>query len=156
VITKVGYINNVFRTFDFEVLAGEENFETTQNEDGLKFMVNPAAVYWCSRLAGERSRVALQFFRPGEVLLDMFCGIGPMAIKAWKEADTLCLASDLNPDCYHYLRKNIVLNKCADSVVPFCMDAREFALHVIEQSNNKDIPDFVPQGKPKHKPSAKQ
>ena len=28
VITKVGFINNVFRTFDFEVLAGEETYET--------------------------------------------------------------------------------------------------------------------------------
>jgi len=42
------------------------------------------------------------------------------------------LANDLNPECYHYLRKNIVLNKVADTVIPFCMDAWEFALHVIE------------------------
>jgi len=62
----------------------------------------------------------------------MFCGIGPMAIRAAKEAGVKVLASDLNPDCYHYLRKNIVLNKVADAVIPFCMDAREFACHVID------------------------
>jgi len=55
-----------------------------------------------------------------------------MAIRAAKEAGVKVLASDLNPDCYHYLRKNIVLNKVADAVIPFCMDAREFACHVID------------------------
>lgn len=28
VITKVGYIKNVFRTFDYELLAGEDELET--------------------------------------------------------------------------------------------------------------------------------
>lgn len=29
VLTKIGYIKNVYRTFDFEVIAGEETFEAT-------------------------------------------------------------------------------------------------------------------------------
>ena len=29
VITKVGFIKNVFRTFDYELLAGVDNLETT-------------------------------------------------------------------------------------------------------------------------------
>jgi len=62
----------------------------------------------------------------------MFCGIGPMAIRAAKESNMWVLANDLNPECYHYLRKNIVLNKVADHVIPFCMDAWEFACHVID------------------------
>jgi len=73
----------------------------------------------------------------------MFCGIGPMAIKAAKEAGLKVLASDLNPDCYHYLWNNIIMNKCADTVIPFCMDAREFALHVIDQSNNQQVLDWT-------------
>lgn len=86
-------------------------------------MVNVATVYWCSRLSTERQRVVKDFFKPGDVLLDMFCGIGPMAIRAAKEQNMRVLANDLNPECYHYLRKNIVLNKVADTVIPFCMDA---------------------------------
>jgi tRNA (guanine37-N1)-methyltransferase len=67
--------------------------------------------------------VIKEYFKPGDVLMDMFCGIGPMAIKSAKELSVKVLANDLNPDCYHYLRQNIVLNKCADTVIPFCMDA---------------------------------
>lgn len=93
-----------------------------------------------------------EYFKPGDVLLDMFCGIGPMAIKAAKEIGIKVLANDLNPDCYHYLRKNIVLNKCADLVVPYCMDAREFVRYVISQSNNPKILEKVsePQNPKKH------
>ena len=85
----------------------------------------------------------------------MFCGIGPMAIRAAKESKLRVLANDLNPECYHYLRKNIVLNKIADYVIPFCMDAREFALLVIEQSNNPDIQEFQEESKSKRPASKK-
>ena len=83
-------------------------------------------------MASERTRVINEYIKPGDVLLDMFCGIGPMAIKSAKDKGIRVLASDLNPDCYKYLRRNIVLNKCADLVVPFCMDAREFACWAVE------------------------
>lgn len=103
VITKVGFIKNVYRTFDYELLAGVDNLETIQSEDKLQFKVNVGTVYWCSRLATERNRVIKEYFKPNDVLLDMFCGIGPMAIKASKELGIKVLANDLNPDCYHYL-----------------------------------------------------
>ena len=72
VLTKVGHIENVYRTFNFEILAGEETFETTQSEDGIKFDVDISKVYWCSRLSQERSRVIEEFFKPGDVVCDMF------------------------------------------------------------------------------------
>lgn len=139
VLTKVGFIGNVYRTFDFEVLAGEEKFETTQVEDNIKFDVDISKVYWCSRLSNERTRVIEEFFNPGDVICDMFCGIGPLSVRAAKMRNTKVLANDLNPDCYHYLRKNIVQNKVADLVIPFCMDGREFVRHVIAESNNQEV-----------------
>ncbi|CAI2368428.1 unnamed protein product [Moneuplotes crassus] len=139
VLTKVGHIENTFRTFNFEVLAGEETFETTQNEDGIKFDVDITKVYWCSRLGQERSRVIEEFFKPGDVVCDMFCGIGPLSVRAAKDKGIKVLANDLNPDCYHYLRRNIVQNKVADLVLPFCMDGREFVKHCVLESNNQDV-----------------
>ena len=47
------------------------------------------------------------------------------------------------------------MNKIADYVVPFCMDAWEFALHVIEQSNNLDIPELQEESKSKRSSSIK-
>jgi len=98
VITKVGFIENVYRTFNFEVLAGEELLETTQIEDNIKFDVDISKVYWCSRLGQERIRVVKEFFNAGDVICDMFCGIGPLSIKAAKEKGLKVLANDLNPD----------------------------------------------------------
>ena len=119
VLTKVGFIENVYRTFNFEVLAGEEVFETTLVEDNIKFDIDISKVYWCSRLGYERERVIKDFFNPGDVICDMFCGVGPLSVKAAKEKSLKVLANDLNPDCYHYLRRNICQNKVADLVIPF-------------------------------------
>ena len=42
----------------------------------------------------------------GETVMDMFCGIGPLCLRA---ADQGCfaIANDLNPACYDYLMKNV-------------------------------------------------
>lgn len=119
VLTKIGFIENVYRTFNYELIAGDDDLEATQVEDSVKFTVDVSKVYWCSRLGMERTRVINEFFKPGDILCDMFCGIGPLSVRAAKVKDIKVLANDLNPDCYHYLRKNIAQNKVADLVVPF-------------------------------------
>ncbi len=39
-MAQVGTIHNEFRTFDMEVLAGDEDFECTLNECGVRFTFN--------------------------------------------------------------------------------------------------------------------
>ena len=115
VINKVGFITNTFRTFDYELMAGEgDSLETVHVEDKLQFALDVGTVYWCSRLQTERQRLIKRFHK-GEVLCDMFCGIGPLAIKAAKHAGLRVLANDLNPECYKYLRTNIIKNKVAEA-----------------------------------------
>jgi tRNA G37 N-methylase Trm5 len=41
---------------------------------------------------------------------------------------TYVTANDLNPDCYKYLKVNIVKNKVAKQVIPFGIDARYFLI----------------------------
>jgi tRNA (guanine37-N1)-methyltransferase len=41
----------------------------------------------------------------------MFCGIGPLAVKAAAKKGIKVYANDLNPDCYKYIVENIKLNK---------------------------------------------
>ncbi len=47
---------------------------------------------------------------PNEILADIFCGVGPLAVRAAKKGLRV-IANDLNPFCYEYLNVNCQLNK---------------------------------------------
>ena len=50
VVNKIGNIENDFRTFPMEVLAGDANFEVIIKESNAKFAFDFRKVYWNSRL----------------------------------------------------------------------------------------------------------
>jgi tRNA (guanine37-N1)-methyltransferase len=127
VVTKLGQIESTYRFYDLECIGGDNSsYETQVSEDKVRFVVDISRVYWCSKLATERTRMIERSFRTGEVLCDMFCGIGPLAVKAAVKKGIKVLANDLNPACFEYLKKNIALNKVQKQVLPFNMDARAF------------------------------
>jgi tRNA (guanine37-N1)-methyltransferase len=62
----------------------------------------------------------------GDIVFDVFAGIGPFAIPAAKRRATV-YANDLNPYSYENLLKNIKLNKCDTSLITCSnLDGREF------------------------------
>ena len=104
VVTKVGQIESTFRFYDLECIAGDaSSFETVVLEDKVKFQVDVSRVYWCSKLGNERNRMIDKILQKGEVLCDMFCGIGPLAVKSAVKKGIRVLANDLNPACYEFL-----------------------------------------------------
>ncbi len=134
-INKTSKIDNVFRTYEMETLAGKEDFEVIHKEGSVTFNFDIRKVYWCSRLQHERDRI-LKKFRKGEVLCDAFCGVGPLSVRAAK-GGIRTLANDLNPFCYEYINKNIHKNKLSEKVIStYNMDAREFIKTCIEQSKH--------------------
>jgi tRNA (guanine37-N1)-methyltransferase len=137
VVTKIGHIDNLFRFYRLECIAGDTStFETIHIEDRVRFKVDISKMYWCSRLSTERTRMINKFFKPGQVLCDMFCGIGPQAIKAVvKVKDFKVLANDLNPEAVACMRENIKLNKVQSKVLPFCMDARAFVKMCVNKND---------------------
>lgn len=93
-------------------------------------------MYWCSKLSCERNRIIDTFLKDGEVLCDMFCGVGPLSVKAAVKRQNLrVLANDLNPDGVAYLKQNIQLNKVSKRVLPFNMDAREFVKMLVNRDS---------------------
>ena len=61
----------------------------------------------------------------------MFCGVGPLAVKAAK-AGVKVLANDLNPECYKYCCDNIKLNKLKEEEIKcFNTCARQFVRNVV-------------------------
>ena len=133
VVRKVGQIESEFRFYDLECIAGEkDNYETIQVEDKVRFKVDISKVYWCSKLATERTRMINTFLKDGEVLCDMFCGIGPLAVKsAVMRKGLRVVCNDLNPEGIKYCKENVKLNKVDKRVLPYNMDAREFVRFVV-------------------------
>lgn len=124
VVNKVGELSGEFRTFKMEVLAGESNFITAVREQGLTFELDYSEVYWNSRLSQERTRVLTQL-RSGDIVVDMFAGIGAMSCFA---ASSGCrvLSNDLNPKGAEWMRVNVGKNRLDGQMTVFNMDAREF------------------------------
>lgn len=124
VVNKVGTITNEFRVPEFEVLAGDPSLITEIKQHGATFRLDYGMVYWNSRLEGEHRRLFAQF-KPGQIIVDMFAGIGPFAIPAAQQG-CVVFANDLNPTSVKYLSLNAKINKVADQVKAFNMDARDF------------------------------
>ncbi|EAN30550.2 Met-10+ like-family protein [Theileria parva strain Muguga] len=136
VINKRSEVQNQFRTMDIELLAGEENYIANLVENGLKFEVDFANVYWNSRLINERARIR-GLLDPDDIVVDMFAGAGPFAIYASKKGCSV-LANDLNPIGATYMKRNIEINKVHDLVKVFNMDGREFLIDVIKKNKILD------------------
>lgn len=115
---------NEFRTRAVKIVAGDKNTETLHKEYGLTFKVDVARAFFSPRLATERQVVAKQV-KPGDVVIDMFAGIGPFSIIiARTSSPKVVYAIDLNPDAVELLKENIELNK-AIAVRPILGDARK-------------------------------
>ena len=113
-----------FRTRNVKVVAGDKTTDTVHREYGMTFRMDVAKVFFSPRLATEREVVARQV-ETGEVVIDMFAGIGPFSILIAKTRSPKAVyAIDLNPDAVRFMKENIALNKAA-AVTPILGDARD-------------------------------
>ena len=122
VVNKLDTIHEVFRTFEMEVLAGEDRFEVELMETNCRFRFDFRKVYWNSRLQVEHLRI-VEACSERDVVCDAFAGIGPFAIPLAKKGVRV-LANDLNPASYESLVANAKLNKV--QLEAYNLDAREF------------------------------
>ncbi|GMM58830.1 tRNA (guanine) methyltransferase [Maudiozyma humilis] len=125
VVDKVSSIATKFRTFPMKVIAGDGNLMVEQRESNCVFKFDFSKVYWNSRLHTEHDRLVTQYFKPNEVVCDVFAGVGPFAVPAGKK-ESIVLANDLNPESFKCLQENITLNKVDQLVKPFNLDGAEF------------------------------
>ena len=126
VIAPISDVEGEFRTRRFRHVAGEVRTVTLHREHGLRYRVDLEGAYFTPRLGTERLRIA-GLVSPGDVVLDMFAGVGPFALLlAKKGADVI--AMDKNPVAVKYLRENALLNK-VNNIEILEGDAAELALH---------------------------
>jgi tRNA (guanine37-N1)-methyltransferase len=99
------------------VVAGEPRTRTEHVEFGLRYLVDVERAYFSPRLGAERHRVAEQV-REGEVVVDMFSGVGPYAILiARTRKPKVVHAIDANPAAVEFLRENVRRNRAHTVVV---------------------------------------
>ncbi|AJZ76730.1 class I SAM-dependent methyltransferase [Candidatus Nitrosotenuis cloacae] len=103
-------VSGDFRTRKLEVIAGEDNTETEYREYGCRFRVDVEKAFFSPRLSTERKRIA-DLVQDGEVLINMFGGVGMFSIVAAKMKNCTVYNIDLNPHASKLCEQNIKLNK---------------------------------------------
>ena len=105
-----------FRTRNLEILAGEDRTETEYKEFGCRFAVDVANAFFSPRLSTERERIA-NLIQDGEIMVNMFAGVGMFSIMAAKKKKCTVYSIDINPIASKLCEKNIELNKLAGKVI---------------------------------------
>jgi len=112
------------RTRKIKVIAGEKKTKTTHKEYGLTFDVDVESTYFSPRLATERKRIADQV-KPGEIIVDMFAGVGPFSIMIAKYAKSkIIYAVDKNKKAIELAKQNIKNNNVLDKIEVIHADAK--------------------------------
>ncbi|ALC42936.1 CG32281, partial [Drosophila busckii] len=132
VVNKAANIDNTYRNFQLELICGEPQYQVETKEHGVTFEFDFSQVYWNPRLSTEHERI-VQLLQPGDVLYDVFAGVGPFSVPAAKKRCHV-LANDLNPTSYHWLQHNAKRNKCLSHIQTYNKDGRDFILKELREN----------------------
>ncbi|CXI32081.1 met-10+ like protein, putative [Plasmodium berghei] len=129
VINKKDILNNVHRTFNIELLAGEKNYITELKENNIKIKVNYELMYWNSKLKKERDRI-YNSVQNNSIILDVFGGVGIFSLLLSTKS-CLCFSNDINTHAYDYMNINININK-KKNILTYNLDGRKFIEKMID------------------------
>ncbi|XP_068630327.1 tRNA (guanine(37)-N1)-methyltransferase [Battus philenor] len=131
VVNKNDVIDNTYRNFSMEIIAGIEDYIVTVKENSCRFQFDFSKVYWNPRLGKEHERI-IKMLRQGDVLFDVFCGVGPFSIPAAK-CKCIVFANDLNPESYKWLNHNAKRNKVNMSLFKsYNLDGKDFICSIFK------------------------
>nr|AIF24289.1 putative methyltransferase (TRM5, TRMT5) [uncultured marine thaumarchaeote SAT1000_27_B10] len=131
-------VEGEFRTRNLEVIAGDDKTETEYKEFGCRFMVDVRKAFFSPRLSSERIRIA-ELVNDGEVIVNMFGGIGMFSIIAAKKKKCTVYNIDINPDAAKFCQKNIEINKLAGNVISIHGDATDVIKNQLENKSNRTL-----------------
>ena len=140
VFAKGSKVSGKYRVRELLHLAGEGRTETIHRENGIRLKLDVAKVYFSPRLATERMRV-FNRSKEGEIVFDMFAGVGPYSILLAKKAK-MVFACDINPRAIRYLEENKKLNK-VENLIPILGDVRKVAGQIKADRVIMNLPKFA-------------
>jgi tRNA wybutosine-synthesizing protein 2 len=114
-----------------ELIAGDSYTETAFRENHCTFHLDPMRVMFS--IGNKAERVRMSQLGAGELVMDMFAGIGqfsiPMAVHA---RPRMVHAIEWNPDAFHYLQQNIQANRVMHLVIPHLGDTGTLAPQIAQ------------------------
>jgi tRNA wybutosine-synthesizing protein 2 len=126
VLRRTEAIAGPYRQPAVELIAGSSKTETVFRENKVVFHIDPMKVMFS--VGNKAERLHMSKLGMGEVVVDMFAGIGqfslPMAVHARPK---IVHAIEWNPDAFHYLNMNIQANKVSKILKPHFGDTRLIA-----------------------------
>jgi tRNA (guanine37-N1)-methyltransferase len=111
-----------FRTRQLEVIAGENKTQTEYKENACRFIVDVEKAFFSPRLSTERERIA-GLVKDGEVIINMFGGVGMFSVLAAKNTACTVYNIDLNPIATQLCKENVQINKLKGEVISLNGDA---------------------------------
>ena len=111
-----------FRTRQLEVIAGEDKTQTEYRENGCRFIVDVEKAFFSPRLSTERERIA-GLVKDGEVIVNMFGGVGMFSLLAAKDTACTVYNIDINPVAAQLCKENAQINKLKGEVISLNGDA---------------------------------
>ncbi len=122
VFYQTSAVEGDFRTRSLKILAGKNSTETEYKEFGCRFLVDVENAFFSPRLSTERERIA-NLIQDGEIMTNMFAGIGMFSIMAAKKKKCTVFSIDINPIASKLCKKNIEINKLVGKVISINGDA---------------------------------
>ena len=135
VYEKVSQVEGEYRLRKLQILFGDDNPETIHKENHAVFKLNVKKAYFTPRLVNERKRLSNSNISKGELIVDMFAGVGPFSIQIAKKRNVQIYSFDINVDAYNYLKENIYLNNVEKRVFAFNINIKTLLESENQQGN---------------------
>jgi tRNA (guanine37-N1)-methyltransferase len=117
-------VAGAFRLRSLTHVAGEKRTRTVHRESGCFYAVDLETCYFSPKLSGERLRIA-NLVQPGEVVVNMFAGVGTFSVLIAKRQPTAKVYSiDINHEAVEFMKENARVNRVYGHVVPILGDAK--------------------------------
>ena len=122
-----------FRTRNLQLIAGDKKTETEYKENGCRFIIDVEKAFFSPRLSTERERIS-NLVNDGDVVINMFGGVGMFSILAAKKKQCIVYNIDINPTASKLCEENIKLNKLKGDIISLNGDSIKI---INEQLQNK-------------------
>jgi len=132
VFEKKSKIKGAYRLRELKLLAGENKSETIHKENNCIFKLDVKNTFFTPRLVFERKRIASQDFKEGEMIIDLFAGVGPFSIQIAKNNRVNLFSFDINPKACDLMVENVKINKLKGKI-----NVHHFDVRTIMNKGNK-------------------